>query len=84
MNHDQVRQMIMDAAAVNGSAAADSPSPPPDERRSSNSATVIVAAEVHSSPSPSSDRLHPFPKWTEYLTYDARGEQVDATEYRGD
>ncbi len=84
MNHDQVRRLIMDAAAANGSAAAASPSLPPDERRSSDSATIIVAAEVHSSPSPPSDRLRPFPKPTRYLTYDERGMQVDLMAYRGD
>ncbi|MCP4540292.1 MAG: hypothetical protein GY832_24395 [Chloroflexi bacterium] len=84
MNHDQVRRLIMDTAAANGSATATSPSPPPDERRSSDSAAIIVAAEVYSSPNPPSHRLRQCPKQTEYLTYDERGMQVDMTAYRGD
>ncbi len=79
MNHDRVRQLIMDTAATaNGSAAIASPSPPPD------SAAVVVIAEVHSSPSPPSRQLRQCPKPTEYLTYDDRGMQVDLMEYRGD
>ncbi len=78
MNHDWVRRLIMDTAAVNGSAAVASPSPPPD------SAAVVVVAEVHSSHSPPSRRLRQCPKPTEYLTYDEWGMQVDMTAYRGD
>ncbi len=87
MNHDQVRQLIIDTA-TNRSATAgfSSSSPPPPASDSATAAAVITQAVVHHhlSPSPPPRQLRWNPQITMRLTYDARGTQVEMAEYKKD